>query len=91
MLLAILALGLDESLQRINGVKNLLAGVANLVAGIVFAFAAPHVDWTAAGLLAAGSITGGMLGARYGRRLPPGALRVVIVAVGTAAIVRLLT
>jgi uncharacterized membrane protein YfcA len=91
LLLAILALGLDESLQRINGVKNLLAGVANLVAGIVFAFAAPHVDWTAAGLLAAGSITGGMLGARYGRRLPPGALRVVIVAVGTAAIVRLLT
>ena len=41
-------------------------------------------------IVGAGAI-GGMLGARYGRRLPPGALRVVIVAVGTAAIVRLLT
>jgi uncharacterized protein len=89
LLLAILSLGLDESLQRVNAVKNLLAGIANLVAGIVFAFAAPHVDWTAAGLLAAGSIAGGMLGARYGRRLPPSALRLVIVAVGIVAIVRL--
>jgi uncharacterized membrane protein YfcA len=90
LLLAILALGLDESLHRINAVKNLLAGSANLVAGIVFAFAAPHVDWTAAGLIAAGSITGGAFGARYGRRLPPAGLRVLIVAVGIVAVVRLL-
>jgi uncharacterized membrane protein YfcA len=90
LLLAILSLGLDESLQRANAVKNLLAGLANLTAGIVFAFAAPHVDWTAAGLLAAGSIAGGTFGARYGRRLPPVALRALIVAVGIAAIVRLL-
>jgi uncharacterized membrane protein YfcA len=90
LLLAILALGLDESLQRVNAIKNVLGGIANLVAGIVFAFAAPHVDWTAAGLLAAGSITGGMLGARYGRRLPPNGLRLLIVVVGVVAVVRLL-
>jgi uncharacterized membrane protein YfcA len=90
LLLAILTIGLDEALQRVNGVKNLLAGLANLVAGIVFAFAAPHVDWTAAGLLAVGSITGGLIGARYGRRLAPGPLRLLIVAVGIVAIVRLL-
>jgi uncharacterized membrane protein YfcA len=90
LLLAILTIGLDEPLQRMNGVKNLLAGLANLVAGVVFAFAAPHVDWTAAGLLAAGSITGGVLGARFGRRLSPSALRVLIVAVGIVAIVRLI-
>jgi uncharacterized membrane protein YfcA len=90
LLLAILGLGLDESLQRINALKNLLAGSANLVAGVVFAFAAPHVDWTAAGLLAAGSISGGALGARYGRRLPPAGLRLLIVAVGIVAIVRLI-
>jgi uncharacterized membrane protein YfcA len=90
LLLAILALGLDESLQRVNAAKNVLGGVANLVAGVVFAFAAPHVDWTAAGLLAAGSIAGGMIGARYGRRLPPNALRALIVVVGITAVVRLL-
>jgi uncharacterized membrane protein YfcA len=48
------------------------------------------VAWAAAGLIAVGSILGGVLGARYGRRLPPVALRAVIVAVGIAAIVRLL-
>jgi uncharacterized membrane protein YfcA len=31
-----------------------------------------------------------VLGARYGRRLPPGALRLLIVVVGLAAIVNLL-
>ena len=89
MLLAILGLGLDEPLQRINAAKNVLAGVANLTAGVVFAFAAPHVSWTAAALLASGSITGGVLGARYGRRLPAPALRALIVVVGIVAIVRL--
>ena len=49
-----------------------------------------HVAWAAAGLIAAGSVLGGVLGARYGRRLPPAALRAVIVIVGVIAIVRLL-
>ena len=64
--------------------------LVNLVSGIIFAFVA-HVDWEAAALIAAGSIVGGALGARYGRRLPPQALRALIVVVGTVAIVRLLT
>jgi uncharacterized membrane protein YfcA len=89
ILLAILALALDEPLQRINAAKNVLAGVINLTAGIIFAFAA-HVDWTVAALLASGSISGGILGARYGRRLPQPALRGLIVVVGVVAIVRLL-
>jgi uncharacterized membrane protein YfcA len=89
MLLAILALGLDEPLQRINAAKNVLAGVANLTAGIVFAFAA-HVDWTVVGLLAGGSIVGGALGSRHGRRLSPSALRALIVLVGIIALERLI-
>jgi uncharacterized protein len=88
MLLAILGLTLTEDLQRINALKNVLAGLVNLVAGIVFVFSA-HVAWGAAGLIAAGSITGGVLGARYGRRLSPTVLRGVVVVVGVAAIVRL--
>ena len=89
LLIAILSIGLDESLQRVNAVKNMLAGLANLVSGIVFAIAAPHLDWAVAGLLAVASISGGAIGARYGRRLPPAALRALIVAVGIVAIVRL--
>jgi len=89
MLLAILGLSLpDEQLQRVNAVKVVLAGLVNLIAGIVFIFAA-HVAWLAALLIAVGSTIGGVLGARYGRRLPPAGLRAVIVVVGIVAIVRL--
>ena len=90
MLLAIMGLSLDEDLQRLNAVKVVLVGLVNLVSGIIFAFAA-HVAWEAAGLVAGGSIVGGIVGAHWGRRLPPGALRLVIVAVGIVAIVRLLS
>jgi uncharacterized membrane protein YfcA len=88
MLLAILALSLNDDLQRINALKVVLTGLVNLVAGIVFVIAA-HVAWGAALLIAVGSIIGGFLGARYGRRLPENALRAVIVVVGVFAIVRL--
>jgi hypothetical protein len=89
LLLAILGLAIDEDLQRLNAVKNVLAGLTNLLAGVIFAIAA-HIAWDAAGLIAAGSVLGGALGARYGRRLPAGPLRALIVAVGVVAIVRLL-
>jgi uncharacterized membrane protein YfcA len=88
LLLAILGLGLPESLQRINAVKNVLAGLVNLVAAIVFVFAA-HIAWDAAALIAIGAAAGGVIGARVGRRLPPGVLRAVIVAVGVSAIAQL--
>jgi uncharacterized membrane protein YfcA len=90
LLLAILTLAVDDDLQRINALKVVLAGLVNLVAGIVFVFVA-HVAWGAAGLIAAGSVIGGLLGARAGRLLPAPALRVVIVVVGVAAIIRLVT
>ncbi len=89
LLMGFMGLFLDESLQRQNALKNVLAGLVNLVAAIVFVFTS-SVNWAAAGLIAAGSIAGGVLGAKIGRRLPPAALRAVIVVVGLAAIVKLL-
>ncbi len=89
ILLAILGVALAQSLQRTNALKNVLAGLVNGVAGLYFVFAA-HVEWGPAAIIACTSILGAQLGARYGRRLSPGALRVVIVAVGIFAIVRLL-
>jgi uncharacterized protein len=90
MLLAVLGLALPDDLQRVNALKNVLAGLVNLVSGLVFVLVA-DVAWGAALLVAAGAIAGGHLGARYGRRLPPAALRAVIVAVGIAAIAHLLS
>jgi uncharacterized protein len=89
LIVALLGMTLPEPLQRINALKNILAGLTNSIAGIVFLIAASHVSWTVAGLLAVGSTFGGQLGARVGRRLPPAVLRGLIVAVGTAAIVKL--
>lgn len=90
LVLSILSLGLEEELQRLNAIKVVLTGLVNLVAGIVFIWAA-HVAWAPAALIAAGSIVGGLLGAHVGRRLSPALLRVVIVAVGIAAIVQLVS
>jgi uncharacterized protein len=89
LLIGIMGIAFTDSMQRINAVKNVLAGLVNGVAALVFV-AATHVDWGAAGLIAAGAIIGGQVGARIGRRLPPWGLRVVIICVGTAALVKLL-
>ena len=90
LLLAVLGVSLRQDLQRTNALKNVLAGLVNAVAGLYFVFAA-HVDWGPAAIIAATSILGAQLGARYGRRMSPTALRAVIVVVGLSAIVRLLT
>jgi len=89
LLMGLFGLMLAEPIQRQNALKNVLAGVVNLVAAIVFV-ATTHIDWTAAGLIAVGSILGGLIGARVGRRLSPPALRAVIVVVGLIAVVKLL-
>jgi uncharacterized membrane protein YfcA len=91
ILLALLGITIpDEDLQRLNALKNVLAALVNGVAAVVFLFFA-SVAWLPVLLLAAGSAAGGQLGARIGRRLSPGLLRGVIVVVGVAAIVQLLT
>jgi uncharacterized protein len=90
LLIGMLGIALNDSLQRINGAKNVLAGLVNGVAAVVFILAT-HIDWGVAGLIAGGSIIGGQIGARIGKRLPPWGLRVVIVCVGIAALVKLLT
>jgi len=90
ILLALLGITIPEDLQRLNGLKNVLAALVNGVAAVVFlAFAS--VAWQPALLLAAGSAAGGQLGARIGRSLSPAVLRGVIVVVGLAAIVQLVT
>jgi uncharacterized membrane protein YfcA len=89
LLMAIMGILINDDLQRLNGVKNVLAGLVNFVAAIVFILAS-HVAWDAAALIAVGSTLGGTLGGRYGRRLPPQALRGFIVVVGLVAAVRLL-
>ncbi|MEV8537150.1 sulfite exporter TauE/SafE family protein [Streptomyces sp. NPDC051211] len=87
--LGLMGLLLHEDLQRINAVKNVIAALVNGIAAVFFLFVA-EFDWTAVLLIAVGSTLGGQIGAKAGRRLPPTALRAIIVAVGIIAIVQLL-
>lgn len=89
ILIALLGIFIEDGLQRLNALKNALAALVNGIAALLFiAFA--DVDWAAAGVLAAGAIAGGQIGAAFGRRIPAGWLRGTIVVVGVVVAVRLL-
>ena len=89
VIIAILGLLLEDTLHRLNALRNVLAGATNVVAAIAFV-AAAQVAWSAVLLVAVGSILGGWIGPHLGRRLPPAVYRAVIVAVGIVAMVKLL-
>jgi uncharacterized protein len=89
ILMSLLRLCFADNLQVLNAIKNVLAGIANLVAGILFVFAA-HVAWGAAALIAVGSTAGAQVGARYGRRLPEEALRRIVIVYGVIVAVILI-
>ena len=89
IMMALLATFLPDDLQRLNGLKNVLAVLINGVSAILFIAVAP-VSWPPAILLAIGAITGGQVGSVVGRRLPAGVLRLAIIVIGTFVGVRLL-
>lgn len=92
LLIAVMGALLPEDMQRMNAAKNLLSLVVNIVAAVGYTVVAfDRISWAAAGLIAVGSLIGGFLGAHYGRRLSPVALRAVIVVVGLVGLWRLLT
>jgi uncharacterized protein len=82
---------LPESIQRMNAAKNLLILLVNVVAALAFTLVAFHrINWSVAGLISVGSVVGGWLGVRYGRRLSPNTLRAIIVVVGLIGLYRVL-
>ncbi|WP_416952609.1 sulfite exporter TauE/SafE family protein [Nocardioides sp. T5] len=89
LLMAVLGIGVADSMQRHTATKNVLALIVNAVAALVF-IAVADIDWVVAGLIAIGSVVGGQIGAGVGRRLPPVLLRAVIATVGVVALLVLL-
>jgi uncharacterized membrane protein YfcA len=86
VLLALLGGFIEGGMSQLNGIKNILAGVANLVSAILFIMIA-DVDWQIVAVVAVGATIGGGLGGRYGRRLPSRLLRAIVVAVALFAAV----
>jgi uncharacterized membrane protein YfcA len=90
LLIAILGIGLVGSLPYINAIKNVLATIVNSIAAVVFVIVS-EVNWPAAIAIAVGSVLGAQVGGKVGRKIPPTIYRVIIVVVGVAAIISLLS
>ena len=100
LLMGVLGIGIDDGLQRLNGIKNVLVAVVNGIAGLIFVCCAElgllgthaqaQVDWLLVLLIGVGATIGGFAGAALGRRLPPIVLRTVIGVVGLVAVATLL-
>lgn len=91
LLVGLMSILMTDPLQRINGIKNVLSLIVNAVAALTFIVVArDDIDWRVVGLIALGSLIGGVIGASVGRRLAPWVLRAVIVVIGVVAIVQLL-
>jgi uncharacterized protein len=89
LVIGLLGTFLDESMQRVNGAKNVLVGIVNGTAAVVYIIFA-HVAWLVVLLIAVGSTLGGLVGARFGRKLPPQALRIFVVLIGVISAVKLI-
>jgi uncharacterized membrane protein YfcA len=87
LLMSVFGVFLHASLQQSNAIKVILTLVVNLVAAISYLIFAPErIHWPVVILIAVGSLIGGFIGAKVGRKLSPGWLRTVIVVLGLVAL-----
>ncbi len=81
IVLAVLGLVLEDTLTRLNGLKQAIAFSVNIAAAIFFLFSG-QVVWLAAIVMAAGALIGGALGGRLAGRVKPSSLRRIVVTIG---------
>jgi uncharacterized membrane protein YfcA len=89
LLLAVLALGIADRLQRLNALNRFLVLLANAIAVPALIFVAP-VDWAAVAVLAPATLVGGAIGARLARRLPDHILRAAVIVLGVGVAIWLM-
>ncbi|HET8614937.1 MAG TPA: sulfite exporter TauE/SafE family protein [Actinomycetales bacterium] len=91
LLLGVLGTLVVDSLQRLNGLKTVLAFAVNLVGVLIF-LVSGQVAWLFAAILVVCSYAGGLLGARVARLLSAVVLRFGVVVLGVVvAIVLIVT
>jgi hypothetical protein len=81
LLLAVLGLTLDDTLTRLNALKQVLAFSVNIAAAVFFVWS-DQVVWSAAIVMAVGALAGGAIGGRLAGKLPSTVLRWTVVAAG---------
>jgi len=80
-MLATLGLTLDDSLNRLNAVKQALSFVINIAAALFF-LGSDQVLWPVVGVMAVAALAGGSLGGRLASVIPAARLRLLVIAIG---------
>lgn len=81
IVLSALGLTLEDSLTRLNALKQAVAFAVNIAAAVFFLFSG-HVLWTVALVMAVGALIGGNLGGRLAGKIKPSTLRWTVVTIG---------
>ena len=81
IVLAVLGLTIDDTLTRLNALKQAIAFAVNTTAAVFFIFSG-HVVWAVAMVMAVGALTGGVIGGKLAGRISPIALRRLVVTIG---------
>ena len=80
IILAVLGLVIDDTLTRLNGLKQIIAFSVNVAAAIFFVFSG-QVVWIAAAVMAVGAVVGGVLGGKLARFVKPQVLRAIVITI----------
>jgi uncharacterized membrane protein YfcA len=83
IVLAVLGIALDDSLTRLNALKQAIALSVNVAAAVLFLFSG-RVVWPAALVMAVGALVGGAIGGRLAASIRPATLRLAVVILGVA-------
>jgi uncharacterized membrane protein YfcA len=81
IVLAVLGMFVDDTLTRLNAIKQVIGMGANVAAAVFFLFSG-HVAWTVAVVMAMSALAGGAIGGRLARHVAPATLRRVVVTIG---------
>lgn len=81
IVLSALGITLEDSLTRLNALKQAVAFSVNVAAAIFFIFSG-QVLWSAALVMAVGALIGGTLGGKLAGRIKPSTLRWTVISIG---------
>jgi len=81
IILAVLGLVLEDTLTRLNALKQILSFCVNVATAVFFLFSGKIV-WSAGLLMMVGALVGGALGGRLAGQIKPATLRRLVVAAG---------